>query len=310
MTTALIVDDSKVDQHFVASVINRAGIDTLLADDGQAALSTLEKRPVDLIITDMLMPRLDGLEFVKAVRKTDPLVPIILITAHGSEELAMKALRAGASSYGPKRQIARDLPEVIEQVLALAINVKNQRAAVKCLLSTQCSLVLSNDHDAVGPVIHHLRGEAARMNLCDEAELNHLALALHEALVNAIDHGNLEADSSQRVTDPPSYFRTIQERRSQPLYADRRVHVTASFSRELASIHIRDDGPGFDIHSIPDPTDPENLTKPFGRGLFLIHTFTDEVRHNATGNEITLIKRHARATDPVADRSRGGVDRF
>ena len=54
---------------------------------------------------------------------------------------------------------------------------------------------------------------------------------------------------------------------------------------------IRDEGPGFDVTTLPDPTDPENLLKPSGRGLLLIRTFMDEATHNATGNEITLVRR-------------------
>ena len=55
---------------------------------------------------------------------------------------------------------------------------------------------------------------------------------------------------------------------------------------------VRDDGRGFDPSKLPDPTDPANLQKCCGRGLFLIRTFMDEVRFNDTGNEITMIKRH------------------
>ncbi len=54
---------------------------------------------------------------------------------------------------------------------------------------------------------------------------------------------------------------------------------------------IRDEGQGFDLASLPDPTLPQNLERRTGRGLFLIRTFMDEVRHNAVGNEITMVKR-------------------
>ena len=53
----------------------------------------------------------------------------------------------------------------------------------------------------------------------------------------------------------------------------------------------RDDGPGFDPHSLPDPFSEESLTSPSGRGLTLIRSFMDEVRFNDQGNEITLFKR-------------------
>ena len=55
---------------------------------------------------------------------------------------------------------------------------------------------------------------------------------------------------------------------------------------------VRDEGPGFDPNSLPDPTDPENLLKPSGRGIMLIRTFMDAVSFNEKGNEVTMVKRH------------------
>jgi len=56
---------------------------------------------------------------------------------------------------------------------------------------------------------------------------------------------------------------------------------------------VRDEGPGFDPSALPDPTDPENLLKPCGRGVMLIRTFMDQVNFSAKGNEITMVKRRA-----------------
>jgi anti-sigma regulatory factor (Ser/Thr protein kinase) len=60
---------------------------------------------------------------------------------------------------------------------------------------------------------------------------------------------------------------------------------------------IADEGPGFDVTAVPDPTDPENLLKPSGRGLLLIRSFMDEVYHNARGNSITMVKRSSRPSE-------------
>jgi anti-sigma regulatory factor (Ser/Thr protein kinase) len=56
---------------------------------------------------------------------------------------------------------------------------------------------------------------------------------------------------------------------------------------------VRDEGKGFDPDSLPDPTEPENLERAYGRGMLLIRTFMDEVRHNERGNEITMVKRRS-----------------
>jgi anti-sigma regulatory factor (Ser/Thr protein kinase) len=69
------------------------------------------------------------------------------------------------------------------------------------------------------------------------------------------------------------------------------VEVEAHITRQEATFVIRDEGPGFDPRSLPDPTLPENIEKPCGRGLLLMRTFMDSVAFNSTGNEVTMIKR-------------------
>ncbi|MBV8232668.1 MAG: ATP-binding protein [Planctomycetaceae bacterium] len=67
--------------------------------------------------------------------------------------------------------------------------------------------------------------------------------------------------------------------------------VHARLSRSEAIYVIRDEGPGFDPATVPDPTDPAHFETPSGRGLLLIRAFMDVVIHNPTGNQVTLIKR-------------------
>jgi len=64
---------------------------------------------------------------------------------------------------------------------------------------------------------------------------------------------------------------------------------------------IRDEGAGFDIDNLPDPTDPENLLKPSRRGIMLNNSFMDEVTFNDAGNEICLIKRRLPKEDANVD---------
>ena len=83
----------------------------------------------------------------------------------------------------------------------------------------------------------------------------------------------------------------LAERRQQQPYCGRRVFIGAEETRSGVTYSIRDEGPGFDPSTLSDPTDPSNLEKLSGRGLLLIRTFMDEVHHNPTGNEITMVKR-------------------
>jgi anti-sigma regulatory factor (Ser/Thr protein kinase) len=113
-------------------------------------------------------------------------------------------------------------------------------------------------------------------------------MALREALVNAIEHGNLEVSSRLRELDDDSYVREVRRRRETEPYRSRRVTLCARETRDEVTYVIKDEGPGFDVGSLPDPTRPENLEKASGRGLLLIRAFMDEVSHSPSGNEITL----------------------
>jgi len=74
-------------------------------------------------------------------------------------------------------------------------------------------------------------------------------------------------------------------------YRERRTFVSAAFDKQGATYVIRDQGPGFDPHSLPDPRDPANLDRPCGRGVLLMKTFMDEVKFSEAGNQVTMIKR-------------------
>ena len=291
MARVLVVEDSPTQASEIRFLLEDAGFDIGLAIDGIAALSSLQEGLPDLIVTDLQMPRMDGLALVEAVRSGHPSVPVVLITAHGSEEIAARALRCGAASYVPKRYIGRDLPEVVRQIIAMAAPDPDRERIIESLEETRLRFALANDESLVAPLIRRLEEVVREMGVCDQADLIRLAVALRESIVNAIDHGNLELDSEMRQDDERIYHRLGEERRGQSPYRERRVRIAVGVTRTEATFTVRDEGPGFDPATLPDPTDPANLCRIGGRGLLLVRTLMDEVRFNATGNEITLVKR-------------------
>ena len=101
----LVVDDSPIDRRLAGKIIESAGdLIVRYASDGREALDLMERETPAVVLTDMQMPEIDGLELVKAVRGQYPSIPVVLMTAHGSEEIAILALKAGAASYVPKRR--------------------------------------------------------------------------------------------------------------------------------------------------------------------------------------------------------------
>ncbi|HHH27446.1 MAG TPA: response regulator [Polyangiaceae bacterium] len=273
-------------------IVDKTGeLRAIYASDGETALATVAEDPPALVVTDLLMPGMDGLQLVAALRERHPLVPVVLMTAHGSEETAVKALSAGAASYVPKRSLASELVDTVRNVLSVTRGAQDERLVFR--LVTEGSLNFELDHDprALDALVRHLETLVLRLDLCNRAEAVQIGVAVREALVNAVEHGNLELDSRLKEEGAAVYDALRERRRADAHYRSRRVRIATEFSPDAVRWTIRDDGEGFDADAVPDPTDPMNLDRVYGRGLLLIRTFMDEVSHNETGNEITMIKR-------------------
>jgi len=244
----------------------------------------------DLVLTDLLMPDLDGLQLVARVRRLHPQVPVVLMTASGNEEKAVAALKGGAASYIPKSLLDRELIATLRSVLEVSHENRSRALLMRSMIHSESVFVLSNNPGLIGPLVNYLQQSLSSMGLCNETETTRVGVALDEALVNAMHHGNLEVDSALRRDDLDGYHRLIAERRQLLPYRDRKIRVSAVFDRDRATFVVRDDGSGFDPDLLPDPTDPANIARPHGRGVLLIRTFMDEVIYNDVGNEVTLIK--------------------
>lgn len=288
----LVVDDSPTQLRQMQMVLEKDGFLVRTAVDGNDAMRSIQDDAPLLVVTDLQMPEMNGLELVAAVKASSPSIPVILTTSQGSEEIAAKALREGASSYVPKRDLNSTLIPVVRQVLSVNRATQSVREVAKFAVESAIKLSLENEEQLVPKVIARLELPMVELDLFDEGERMQIAMALDEALLNAMIHGNLEVSSELRQTnDGKAYNELIEKRKHEPPYKDRRVIVHMQASLHSATIVIRDEGPGFDADALRDPTDPENLERAGGRGLLLINAFMDEVRHNAKGNEITMIKR-------------------
>ena len=145
-----------------------------------------------------MMPEMDGLELVTQIRRLHPGLPVVLLTAHGSEEVAVKALRSGAASYVPKKNLDRDLYRTLENVLAHCRTAKSDDQISACLTATQSEFVLGNEADWIGPLVGRLQRELLRLQLFDDSTQMRIGMAVREALANGVEHGNLEAGSELR----------------------------------------------------------------------------------------------------------------
>lgn len=285
----LLVDESEADRREVEQLLDDQLEVEGVCDAGQT-LARLREGGIDLVVTELVSSEDDGLDLVRELRSEFQSIPVVLVTARGSEELVVRALRAGAASYVPKHLLAQYLNDVVSTLLEAAESRRKRSLALQSLVDSRSTFVLENDRRLFSPLIGHLREILAGLGVWDDGRLMHIAVALEEALVNAAEHGNLELDSDLRE-DRDAYFRLAEERRTAAPWAQRRVRLEVSLSRSEARFVVADQGPGFDPEGLPDPTDPENLLRPSGRGVLLMRALMDEVTFNSRGNEVSLIKR-------------------
>ncbi len=193
MPIILVVDDSEVDRRLIGGLLEK-DIDWLIeyASDGAEALELMQSATPDLVVTDLLMPNMDGLKFVAAVRDQFSKVPVILVTGEGSEELASRALRKGAASYVPKSHLAEALLETVEQLLALTTADRHVEKLMKYSTNIRYKFHLDNDPLMFPPFIDLVLNTLELMRFCPLTDRRHIAVAIEEALLNALYHGNLE----------------------------------------------------------------------------------------------------------------------
>ena len=289
MACLLVVDDSTADRELVTHLLAQESWSVLHAADGRQALAQMQDHDVDLVLTDLVMPNLDGLAFVKQSKLDHPLVPVVLMTARGSEEIAVQALEAGAASYVPKKALVRDLVEVVERILEASREHKSYTRLLGKLHAA--SFVLENDLELISSLVSYLTQILRDSRMFDKSNCQRISTALDEALTNAYYHGNLEVRSEIRERDARAYRLLAEQRRQLAPYRDRRILVQASLTSHAACFVVTDEGRGFDVGAVSDPTLPENVEQPSGRGIFLMKTFLDDVRYNEAGNQVTLLKR-------------------
>ena len=180
-----------------------------------------------VVLTDLQMPDCNGLELVDQIRANYPSVPVVLITTVGSEKIALKALQRGAASYVPKSELATELADSLERVVAAAQTTQNRRRLLSRLTRVELEFVFENDPCFIQVLVSQIQDQLAPFSFCDQNGLIRIGVALEEAVLNAMYHGNLEVDSKLRQVDEKQFHRLIDERRTMPPYSTRQLKVSA-----------------------------------------------------------------------------------
>ena len=287
MPTVLLVDDSATDRAMIGGMLQKNDIKVRFAESGAGALKQLAGSLPDVVLTDMQMPEMNGLELVKAIRGSYPRVPVILMTGHGSESLAARALQEGAASYVPKSQVTELLADCVRHLVSLSVEDSEFDRLIDHANVVDFQFSLHNDESLIPPLLTLVKQMIGGLNLCDATGQIQVGVALEEALTNAMNHGNLELTTEQLEEVGDDRAELIRKRSESKPYVDRRCHVRCMINRDEAKITVRDDGPGFDVQNSLDISVNEEAS----RGLVLMWGLMDKVVFNTIGNEVALVKR-------------------
>jgi len=252
MPILLVVDDSETDRTLIGGLL-KCKLDWIVqyASDGAEAFELVGQIFPDVIITDLQMPEMDGIELCAAVKREHPHVPVLLTTGVGSEALAVDALKAGAASYVPKNRLADSLVATVEQVLAISGRQRIKACLLTHSMESRYRFELHNDQNLILATVDFLTMEMEAVGIGGGAEQRQASIALEEAMLNAMFHGNLELNSAQvqqarRAFHEGKVSKAVQQRVATEPYSGRRLFVTLELSKRKVSMKVRDEGRGFD----------------------------------------------------------------
>jgi chemotaxis response regulator CheB len=253
-----------------------------------------------LVVTDLSMPVMDGLQLVRALRKSYSHIPAILLTAVGNETVAVEALQSGAASYVPKARQAERLVQAVDRVLVRAAAERRRGRLAECVMEYGWRLALDNDPALIRALVGKVQRMMSHVNFADLGERIRVGEALEEAILNAMYHGNLEIGEQELAAarsdfDDQRLSALVEERRRSKPYSDRTILVIIHVSAERVRFVIRDQGAGFNVDALNGRGLADSFDNGKRRGLTLIQSLMDEVTFNAVGNELTMCKRAAKS---------------
>jgi len=117
MAKVLVIDDEANLRKVLAALLRRDGYDVSIAENGEVGLAEFQKNGADAVITDLVMPKLGGMEVLRAINAADPEVPVIIITAHGTVDSAVEAIKLGAFDYVTKPFDQSELSNVLAKAI-------------------------------------------------------------------------------------------------------------------------------------------------------------------------------------------------
>jgi CheY-like chemotaxis protein/anti-sigma regulatory factor (Ser/Thr protein kinase) len=289
----LVVDDQEALRSLLARLLEQEGFDPVQAEDGAQAVEMYKSQAPLVVVSDIMMPRMDGLTLLNEIKRIDRNATVILMTGQGNEDVLIKALRGGATNFFKKPFNVKELIDEIRKVVEFRLEAARSSLFSPLLVEETKTFVMPRADSPFFPIINQITLQLPC--LMPQEDILNLKIGIEEIITNAIEHGNLgiSFEEKREAIQEGRLARLIADKGRESDAAGRAVRITSRLSPELFEIRIRDDGRGFDWRTLP-AVEPENLLAFNGRGIFLTKIYFDEVAYNDSGNEVTLRKHRAR----------------
>lgn len=161
------------------------------------------------------------------------------------------------------------------------------------IINQSFTIEIPSEFEWINRTVSYLEHRARGIPWGDSININRVTLPLHEALTNAIVHGNLEVSSELKEEESDLFTETLAVRSTQSIYASRRVQIAVSFNAHRISWSITDEGNGFDVESVlRKATSEEPSMLASGRGVMMIKAFMDDVRYDKGGRRVSMTLRN------------------
>jgi CheY-like chemotaxis protein/anti-sigma regulatory factor (Ser/Thr protein kinase) len=297
MASILLADDSQTHTVLMRRILERGSHSVTCVADGQQALDSLQTSLPDLVVTDLQMPVVNGMELVSAIADQYPSLPSIVVTTRGSESLAVDALAKGAANFVPKSSLGKLLLRAVRQTIQFARVVHAVQPSGERPTRHEWTVTLRSDPEDIEPLAWLVIQTLAWSGHLSATDQVRVGTAIASGMFNAMCFGNLQIPDEETVVarilaDDPTGIRDLRIRASDDQYRNLTTTLMVSIGIEDTRISIRHSGHGRATRMTPAPGTPESFEREQCRGLMLISSFMDEVILRSDASEVVMVKQH------------------
>ena len=297
MATILLAEDSPTHSTLIRSLLETESHQVTCVTNGVEAMKVVQSSLPDLVITDLRMPEMNGQELVQEITSQTPELPSIVVTARGSEALAVDALALGAANFVPKNSLNLLLNSAVRQTLWLSKVDALYRQSPGIWHHPEFSLKLSNDVSAIGPAVSFVVQSLAASGSMNPTQRIRVGTAVASAVFNAICYGNLEVKDDDPaiahfLAGDAQGTEELKRRAAEEAYQKRSVELKISIGDDDTRILVAHNGRGRMTRMTPAPGTPESFELEQCRGLMLMTSVMDDVTFHTDYSEVVMVKQH------------------